>query len=206
MHTGILILQLQYGNVNGETVRTLFATRAGASNVVGRTSAVCAVVVNSALGGFDARVVSGARVDTFGVYARLVRRTIRVGPAADHHAGDLRISRRAGRTLAHGLMVGAETFGRRAATAAVGRARGNANAVDARVLAGAIGFASTSGWKCQDVLDNTAVPTTFGEGGGRVASHPVKLGLRYAYSRTLVGRVRAGRPLTGVHVAKPCRP
>lgn len=103
------------------------------------------MVVDSALGRFNARVISGTRVDTFGVYARLVCRAIRVGTAADHHAGHLRISRRAGRTLAYGLMADAVTFGRRAATATVARTRGNANAVDTSVLAGTIGFASTSG-------------------------------------------------------------
>jgi len=128
-------------------IRTLFTSSSSVSDVTWWTSTISAVVVHRTLGWFDARIISGARIDTFGVYACLVAWTIRVWPTASYHAGYLRISGHSGWTFAHGLMVDAVTFRCRSATAAVRGAHGYANTVDACVLTRAVGFTSTTGWK-----------------------------------------------------------
>jgi len=103
------------------------------------------VVVHRTLGWLHAWIISGARIDTFGVYARFVARTIRVRPTAGDHAGYLRVSGHTGRTFAHGLMVDAITFRRCAATATVRGAHSHADTVDAGVLTRTVRFASTTG-------------------------------------------------------------
>jgi len=103
------------------------------------------VVVHRTLRRFNARVAFGARVDTFGVYARFGTRTIGVGTTTGDYASYLRITRRPGRTFAYGLMVAAITFGFCTATATICRARSDADTVDADVLTGTIGITTASG-------------------------------------------------------------
>jgi len=103
------------------------------------------VVVYCTLGWLHAWIISGARIDTFGVYARLVTWTIRVRPTASDHAGYLRVSGHSRWTFAHGLMVDAITFSSGATTATIRSADSHADTVDASVLTRAVGFASTTG-------------------------------------------------------------
>jgi len=126
-------------------MRTLFASSSGVSNVTWRTSAISAVVVHRTLSWLDAWIISGTRIDTFGVNACFVAGTIRVRPTAGDHAGYLWISGHSRRTFAHGLMVDAVTFGRCSATATVRSTHSNTNTIDAGVLTRTVGFASTTG-------------------------------------------------------------
>lgn len=126
-------------------VHTLFASCCNISNVTWWTSAVCTVVINSTLSWFYARVVFGARIDTFSVYASFVTWTIRVGTTAGHYTSYLWISNPTWWTFTNGLMVDSIAFGIRTTTATVCCAHSNANAVDTSVLTRTIGFTSTPG-------------------------------------------------------------
>lgn len=133
-------------------IRTLFTSSSGVSNVTWWTSAISAVVVHRTLSWLDAWIISGTRIDTFGVNACLVAGTIRVRPTAGDHTGYLWISGHSGRTFAHGLMVDTVTFGRCATTATVRGTNSHTNTIDAGVLTRTVGFASTTGWKYRKVI------------------------------------------------------
>jgi len=80
------------------------------------------VVVNLALGGIIARVFDGARVLAPFVDASTIRRAVRVGPALNGRARDVRVALQPDGTGADGFVTDSGTFGVSSAGQVVGAA------------------------------------------------------------------------------------
>ena len=114
----------------------------GVTHVVGRTSAHGQVVSDVALAAVGALVVPDARVDALRVDTGVLGWTVAVTVAADNAAADLRVAVVARATATLGRVVGDVALGV-SATCVREQARVDAVVVDASLVGGAFGVATT---------------------------------------------------------------